>query len=448
MTHHVLVGSGIAALSAAEAIRGADAAARITLVSDETGPFYSRPGLAYLLTGAIPERQLSIRSKAEVSALSIKRISARAEQLWPARHELRLSDDSILGYDRLLIATGAASIAPVFPGADLDGVVLLDGVDQARDFVGRAKKAQSAVVIGGGSTAIELAEGLQARGVQAHYFLRGDRYWSRVLDAEESALVEAGLARTGVAVHRRTEVVRVLGRNGRVVAVETSHGDTLKCQLVAVAIGVRPRVTLADEAGLEVDRGIVVSERMESSAADVFAAGDVAQAFDPALGRAVLDTLWSAAAEQGRVAGLNMAGRPTVFHRHVALNVTQLGDLVTTVIGEVGGSEDPDLITITRGQSEAWSGATEGTTLVRHDATDRIRIHINDRTILGAVIMGDQALSLPLTRLIANRVDITPIRDTLIERPEMLASTLLDFWHSLTPWDHAPPYDHHARLAG
>ena len=68
--------------------------------------------------------------------------------------------------------------------------------------------------------------------------------------------------------------------------------------------------------------------------------------------------------------------------------------------------------------------------------------------ILGAVIMGDQALSLPLTRLIANRVDITSIRDTLIERPELLASTLLDFWHSLTPWDHAPPYDHHARLAG
>ena len=448
MTHHVLVGSGIAALSAAEAIRGVDAAARITLVSDETGPFYSRPGLAYLLTGALPERQLFIRSKAEVSALNIKRISARVEQVSPNRHELRLSDGAILGYDRLLIATGAASIPPAFPGADLDGVVLLDGVDHARDFVDRAKKAQAAVVIGGGSTAVELAEGLQARGVQAHYFLRGDRYWARVLDADESALVEAGLTRTGVAVHRRTEVVRALGRNGRVVAVETSHGDTLKCQLVAVAIGVLPRVTLAREAGLEVDRGIVVSERMESSAADVFAAGDVAQAFDPALGRAVLDTLWSAAAEQGRVAGLNMAGSPTVFHRHVALNVTQLGDLVATVIGEVGGSEDPDLVTITRGQSEAWSGATKGTNLVRHDATDRIRIHVNDRTILGAVIMGDQALSLPLTRLIANRVDITPIRDTLIERPELLASTLLDFWHSLTPWDHAPPYDHHARLAG
>jgi hypothetical protein len=161
----------------------------------------------------------------------------------------------------------------------------------------------------------------------------------------------------------------------------------------------------------------------------------------------VLDTLWSAAAEQGRVAGLNMAGAPTVFHRHVALNVTQLADLVATVIGDVGGADDPDLVTITRGQSEAWSGVPRGTNVVRHDATDRIRIHVDSHTILGAVVMGDQALSLPLTRLIANRVDITAIREALIERPEALASTLLDFWHALKPWDHAPPYDHHARLA-
>lgn len=448
MTHHVLVGSGIAALSAAEAIRSVDATARISIVSEEEGPFYSRPGLAYLLTAALPERQLAIRSKSEVAALRIERVAGRAVRLHPATHELFLADGRVLQYDRLLVATGAASVAPDFPGADLDGIITVDGIDDARGLVARAKKAGRAIVVGGGSTAVELAEGLQARGVETHYFLRGDRYWARVLDEAESALVESGLTRTGVTVHRRTEVVRALGRNGRVVAVETSHGDTIACQLVAVAIGVRPRTTLAREAGLEVDRGIVVSERMESSAADVFAAGDVAQAFDPALGRAVLDTLWSAAAEQGRVAGLNMAGSPTVFHRHVALNVTQLGDLVATVIGEVGGTEDPDLVTITRGQSEAWSGATEGTTLVRHDATDRIRIHINGRTILGAVIMGDQALSLPLTRLIAGRVDIRPIRDTLIERPELLASTLLDFWHSLTPWDHAPPYDHHARLAG
>ena len=446
MRHHVLVGSGIAALSAAEAIRSVDAAARITLVSDESGPFYSRPGLAYLLAGAVPERQLAIRSKAEVGALRLERIAARADRLFPERHELRLAGGRVLSYDRLLIATGASSIAPDFPGADLDGVVRLDGVEDARALLARVRKAKVAVVVGGGSTALELAEGLQARGVETHYFLRGDRYWARVLDEEESALVESGLARAGVTLHRRTEIVRALGRNGRLEAVDTNDAACLHCQLIAVAIGVRPRVDLARNASLDVDRGIVVGERMETSAPDAFAAGDVAQAFDPALGRAVLDTLWSAAAEQGRVAGLNMAGVATTYHRHVALNVTQLGDLITTVIGDVGGADDPDLVTITRGQSEAWAGASVGTSLVRHDASDRIRIHINGRAILGAVIMGDQALSVPLTRFIADRVDITSIRQALIERPEALASTLLEFWRSREPWQHAP-CDHHSRLA-
>lgn len=447
MTHHVLVGSGIAALSAAEAIRGVDAGARITLVSEEPWPFYSRPGLAYLLTGAVPERQLAIRSGAEREALRLERITARADRLVPDQHELRLATGRALRYDRLLIATGAASIAPDFPGADLEGLVRLDGLADARTLLKLAARADSAAVVGGGSTALELAEGLGARGVRTHYLLRGDRYWARVLDAEESSLVESELVDAGVQLHRRTGVVRAAGRNGRVVAVETNHGTMLPCQLVAVAIGVRPRVELARDARLAVDRGIVVTEHMQASVADVFAAGDVAQAFDPALGRAVLDTLWSAAAEQGRVAGLNMAGAPTVFHRHVALNVTQLGNIITTVVGDVGGIDDPDLVTLTRGQSEAWAGVGAGTDVVRHDASDRIRIHIDGRTILGAVIMGDQALTASLTRLIADRVDITSIRQALLERPEALASTLLEFWNTMEPWEHAP-YDHHAHLAG
>jgi NAD(P)H-nitrite reductase large subunit len=447
MTHYVLVGSGIAALSAAEAIRGADASARISVVSDEAGPFYSRPGLAYLLAGALPEKQLAVRSKAEMAALRLDRVHGKVARLVPGVRELHLVDGRVLRYDRLLLATGAESIAPSFPGANLEGIAVLDGLADARAMVSRVGQVRTAVVMGGGSTAIELAEGLRARGVETHYFLRGDRYWARVLDEQESALVEAGLAREGIVVHPRTEIIRANATGGRVTSVDTNAGNRLACELVAVAIGVRPRVALARAAGLQVDRGIVVDERMQSSEPGVYAAGDVAQAFDPALGRAVLDTLWSAAAEQGRVAGLNMVGMPTVFHRHVALNVTQLGDLVTTVVGEVGGTEDPDLVTITRGQSEAWAGTARGTQVVRHDATDRIRIHVNGRTILGAVIMGDQALTLPLTRLIAGRVDISAIRDALIERPEMLAATLLDFWHSLAPWQHVPPYDHHAQLA-
>jgi len=430
MMRHVIIGSGVAALSAAEAIRGVDRASRITLVSDEAHPFYSRPGLAYFLAGTIPEKQLAIRSPAELAGLAIERVAGRAERVVPARHELRLAGARTLMYDRLLIATGARSIRPDFPGADLEGVLVLDGLDDARALASRAKRARAAVVAGGGSTALELVEGLHARGVSAHYFLRGERYWARVLDCEESALVEAGLVRAGVRVHRATAIARALGRHGRLVGVETNGGLRLDCDLVAVATGIRPRIELALDAGLAVDRGILVTSLLETSAPDVFAAGDVAQAWDPLVGESVLDTLWSSAAEQGSVAGLNMAGIRTPYRKRVALNLTRLADIITTVVGDVGGDPDPDLVTITRGQSEAWRGGSVGTSVVGRNATDRVRIRINSRTILGAVIMGDQTVSVPLTSLIADRVDITPIRQRLLDWPEAMVSTLLDFWRT------------------
>ena len=427
MTHHVIIGSGIAGLSAAEAIRTLDPTSLITLVSEEKHPFYSRPGLAYFLAGTIPEKQLVIRSAAELADLALQRVAARVERILPAQHQVRLSDGRILSFDRLLIATGSSSIPPEFPGGDLDGVLRLDRLEDARALVTRSKRARAAVVVGGGSTALELVEGLHARGVQAHYFLRGDRYWARVLDPVESAMVEAGLAHKGIKVHRHTEIVRALGHHGKLVAVETNTGVRLDCDLIAVATGIRPRLTLAQEAGLDVDRGIRVGELLETSAPDVFAAGDVAQAWDPAVGTAVLDTLWSAAAQQGRIAGLNLAGARTPYRKRVALNVTQLADIITTVVGEVGGEADPDLLTITRGQSEAWNSWNAGTSIIDQEAMGRIRIRLNGGRILGAVIMGDQTLSAPLASLIADRVDVTPIRQALLDRPESMASTLLEF---------------------
>jgi len=428
MTRHVLVGSGIAALAAAESIRAAQPGASITLVSGEAHPFYSRPGLAYLLAGAIPERQLQVRSPAELAVLRLERLTDRAVQLRPGDREVLLGTGKRLSYDRLLLATGAGSIPADFAGADLTGVVTLDGLDDTRRLVAASKRCRRAVVIGGGSTALEIVEGLHARGVETHYLLRGDRYWARVLDPVESALVERRLESSGVMLHRRTGIARALGSEGRVAAVETRAGAILPCDLVCVATGVRPRVELARSGGLSVDRGIVVSEYLETSAPDVFAAGDVAQAYDPAAGRPVLDTLWSSAAAQGRVAGLNMSGQKTPYRKQVALNVTCLAGLVATVVGDVGGEDDPDLVTITRGQSEAWHLGVTAMSVVDQQGDGRIRLRLGERTIIGALILGNQTLSEPVQRLVADQTDITPIRATLLEHPEVLPSTLLRFY--------------------
>lgn len=427
MRRYVVVGTGIAGLSACEALRERDPSAAVTLVGEEPHPFYSRPGLAYLLTGSVPEPRLYVRTPREVAELGVERIHARAASVDTDAHTLALEDGRTLPYDRLLLATGALSIPPEFPGAELRGVMQLDGLDQARRMIEAARKRRIAVVVGGGSTALEIVEGLHARGMRVHYFLRGDRYWSKVLDPVESAIVEERLEEEGVVIHRRTEVRAALGANGRLAGVETMAGERLPCDVLAVAVGIRPRMELARQAGIETDRGVTVRPTLESSAPDVFAAGDVAQVMDPETGRAELDALWNSALAMGRAAGLNMAGAGRPYRKHVPMNVTRVAGLVATVIGGVGGGKDPDLRTISRGGSESWDARGPSTTVQERHGTDRVRVLLGERTVQGALVMGSQVLSHPLARLVADRADISPIRAQCIADPGTALRRLLDF---------------------
>jgi NADPH-dependent 2,4-dienoyl-CoA reductase/sulfur reductase-like enzyme len=265
--------------------------------------------------------------------------------------------------------------------------------------------------------------------VHVHYFLRGERYWSKVLDPVESAIVERRLEHDGVRLHRRTEVRAAVGRRGRLEAVETEAGERVECDVLAVAVGIRPRLELARAAGIKVDRGILVNGMLETDAADVFAAGDVAQVLDPATGRAELDALWSSALAMGRHAGLSMAGERAPYRKAVPMNVTRLAGLVTTVIGAVGGGKDPDMVTMTRGQSEGWDSHGPTTMAVdeRHGA-DRVRVMLDERNVVGALVMGSQLLSDPLARLVADRVDVSSIRGELLAAdPDTALARLMAF---------------------
>lgn len=431
--HYVIVGSGIAALAAAEAMRQRVPAAAITMVSEESHPFYSRPGLAYFLRGDIPERQLQVRSAEDLRALKLDRITAKVEQLSCATNEVILADGRRLRYSRLLLATGALAVAPPFPGGDLPGVVKLDNLDDARQILKTAGRRRSAVVVGGGITALELAEGLRARGSEVHYLLRGARYWSDVLDEAESDIVLSRLQHEGIRVHLQTQIKQAVGSRGRLTAVETQAGATIPCQTLAVAIGVRPRTDLARKAGLTVERGVVVNEYLQTSVPSVYAAGDVAEVRDSRTGTAALDVLWPTALAQGRTAGANMAGASLPYVKDVPFNVTQLTGLKVSIIGAVGGgARNEDLVAITRGESEAWRVSTRASVLAERHDVNRLRLLIGEKYIIGALVMGDQTWSRPLQRLIAGRVDISPIRPALLGDADAGVAQLAQFYRE---WD-------------
>jgi NAD(P)H-nitrite reductase large subunit len=434
---YVMVGLGAAAVAAAETVRHIDATGEILLVSDDPHGYYSRPGLAYYLTGELPESSLPPFSAADFRRLELRRLQARVAGLEPQAQRVELEDGRRLPYDRLLLATGSRAVSPPMPGGDLQGVVKLDDMADAREILRLCRRARAAVVVGGGITALELAEGLHARGVRTHYLLRHDRYWPGVLDETESRIVEERLQKDGIQIHHRTEISEIVGRGGKVRGVVTKDGQQMACDVVAVAVGVRPRMEPAVAAGLQVDRGILVDEYLQSSAPGILAAGDVAQAFDPISGRAVLDTLWGIAVGQGRVAGKNMAGQAVPYRKPVPFNVTRLAGLTTTIIGTVGRGGDGDLLAIARGDSETWRHHPGVPAAQDAFEVNRIRVMVGQATLLGAIVMGDQALSRPLQDLVAHQADVSPIRDELLRPGTHLAELLGRFW-SEGSWRDAP----------
>ncbi|HND91734.1 MAG TPA: FAD-dependent oxidoreductase [Anaerolineales bacterium] len=424
---YIIIGSGVAGVAAIEAIRKNGMSGEIVMVGDDPHGFYSRPGLAYFLTGELHDKALFPRTREDYVRLHFKFHKSRVTKLLPSEKAIELDGKSHLSYDKLLISVGAQAIPLTVPGANLEGVVKLDHLEDARKILKFARRGKTAVVVGGGITALELAEGLLSRGVKVHYLLRGDRYWSNVLDDFESRIIERRLQEEGVTLHFHTELAEITGRS-RVNGIRLKDGRAMRCDMVAYAIGIKPRIELARNAGISVDRGILTNEYLQTNHEDIFAAGDVAQVFDPVTGRSVIDSLWHLARDQGHTAGLNMTGERKTYIRNTPFNVTRLAGLTTTIIGSVGHGHDDDIVGIARGDSETWRQLPDAIVAQSGFDVNRVRLMVGEKTLIGAVVMGDQTISAPLQRIVRDRMDITSMRDKLLARDAKIADVIVDFW--------------------
>jgi NADPH-dependent 2,4-dienoyl-CoA reductase/sulfur reductase-like enzyme len=173
-----------------EAIRSLDSTGEVIMIGDDPHGFYSRPGLAYYLTGELHDKALFPRTSDDYRKMKFRYAKERVTGIDRENHMLELGNQKTLSYDQLLLAVGAKSAKLKVPGADLEGVLKLDHMEDAKRILKFARRGKTAMVVGGGITALELVEGLVARGVKVHYLLRGDRYWGNVLDEQESKIVD------------------------------------------------------------------------------------------------------------------------------------------------------------------------------------------------------------------------------------------------------------------
>ncbi|MEK7441373.1 MAG: FAD-dependent oxidoreductase, partial [Chloroflexota bacterium] len=429
-------GNGAAGATAAEEIRKRDPRGHIVIVGAEPYPMYSRPGLAYVITHQVSDTQVIARKMEWYEQNRITLIHGRAVRLDSAARTVALDDGRTLQYDRLLIASGARAVPLPNPGATLDGVVYLDTLDGTKELMHKAKSAKKAVVIGGGITALELAEGLAHQGIETHYFVRKDSLWSAVFNETESKLLETRMIGHGVIIHYNTEISEVIDDGaGRVAGVRLTTGEALKCEIVGAAIGVKPSLDFVQGSSLKMDRAILVTEYLETNLPGVYAAGDCAQIWDRWSKKHLQDVLWPSAIASGRAAGANMAGAREAFVKGVPFNACLLFGLHITAMGQLGGRDGDDVEVVQhldRGSSQVWATRPAPyASAWTQDGDNTMRLVLSDDHLVGALIVGEQTLADPLRYIIEKQIDARALRPYLRSGGAVLKQRLQQFWQSL-----------------
>ncbi len=336
----VIIGNGIAGLTAAVEARHRAPDKRIVIVTDQLHPTINTPALKQFAIAKLAREQLLAYPAGTERAERIHVVNARVEEIHAQSKYITFSGNRGFGYDSLLIATGSAPIGlpENTPGCGFDGVLTLHRLQDYLDLRRRLPEVREAVVVGGGVHAIETVMGLLYWGIRVHWLIRGNKFMGRMLDERASEMVLNNVRRTGAIVHIETEVAGIIGRVGVVAGVITNQQEMIPCQLVLTCTGTQSVLTLARQCSVPMrcENGILVDDKLRTSVRDIYAAGDVAALRNPQTGRYEPRAQWYAAVMQGRIAGAMMTGHDELARQPfgVQWHATHLGDLSMLTVGD------------------------------------------------------------------------------------------------------------------
>ena len=373
MSHHVILGAGPAGIIAAETLRKHCPQDRITVVGDEREAPYSRMAIPYLLIGKVGEKGTWLRKgDTHFADLRIDIVQARATQVDAQRRQLQLDNGQTLAFDKLLIATGSHPVRPPIPGLDLPGVHTCWTLEDARAIAALAKPGAKVLQMGAGFIGCIIMEALQLRGVELSVVEMGDRMVPRMMGPMAGGMIRDWCEAKGVKVFTSTKVEAIEkadapaglfgkitgalglgGGSGTGLRVRLSGGQTVDADLVISATGVRPAIGFLKDSGITCLQGVLTDERMQTNVSGIYAAGDCAEAFDKVSGQTIVSAIQPNAAEQARVAALNMAGQDTTLKGVTQINVLDTLGLISTSFGNwqgVDGGEHAELTDLAAGR--------------------------------------------------------------------------------------------------
>lgn len=330
--NHVILGAGPAGVIAAETIRKHAPNDRIVIVGDEPERPYSRMAIPYLLIGNVGEEGTHLRHTPDhFDRLCIELKQGRATRVDTGKRELVLEGGATLPFDRLLIATGSRPVRPPIPGIDSAGVHPCWTLKDARAIMQLATKGARVLQMGAGFIGCIIMEALAARGVQLTVVEMGDRMVPRMMGPTAGGMIREWCEAKGVRVFTGTRVEAIEAHAP--LKVRLSNGQFLEVDLVISATGVRPAIGFLENSDIKCLQGVLTDEHLQTSVAGIYAAGDCAEAFDIATGKPVVSAIQPNAAEQARVAALNMVGQPTTLKGVTQINVLDTLGLISTSFG-------------------------------------------------------------------------------------------------------------------
>lgn len=333
--HIAIIGNGISGVTAARFIRKLSDY-RITVISAESDYFFSRTALMYIYMGHMRLKDTQPYENWFWKKNRIDLVKGYVNQVVPSNQTLHLDSGATIQYDKLIIACGSIPNKFGWPGQDLDGVSGLYTLQDLETIEIYSRGLKRAVIVGGGLIGIELAEMFHARHIPVTFLVREASYWNRVLPKEESAMINRHILENDIDLRLSTELKAILSdENGKVRGVTTNKGETIACGFVGLTAGVRPNIGFLKDTGIEMAKGILVNDYLETNIPNIYAIGDCAQMRTPSAGRRPIEAVWYTGKMMGETVAYTICGDPKAYQPRLWFNSAKFFDIEYQVYGTV-----------------------------------------------------------------------------------------------------------------
>ena len=390
MTRYIIIGNGVAGTTAAESIRKNDTEGKITIITDEDISFYYRIRLNEYISGDIDQDALLAKKSSWYKDNNIDlTINTRITGADPDKKSVHTEKGESLAYDKLLVATGSHSFIPPIKGSFIQGVFAVRNISDARNIMSYAEYITDVVVIGGGLLGLEAGNAFRKMGKNVTVVEFFPRLLPRQLDVDGAKRLQSIMEGMGFSFRLDAKTEEIEDENA-VRAVRLASGEVLDTEMVVISAGVRPNMELAEPLGLETDKGVKVNEHLLTNKTDIYAAGDVAEF------KGIPYGIWPAAMDQGRIAGLNMAGVDTVYSGTTMANTLKVVGIDLASAGDIDADSKYESRTVT-------------------DENTYKKIVLDNNRIIGCIMLGETKAFNKITKLMAAKTDVSTVKEAILK---------------------------------